>query len=269
MRRTAGTLLAAGLLPNDLYAASGVDFDFIAVNDLHFSDPKLCSPWFEAAFSAMREGAPKAEFLIAGGDLTDDGTAEQFAGIKEMFSLLEIPVFATPGNHDVSADGGRRDVYEQFFPGTTNYAFERGGWQFISVNSAESRGYKDTSVPSETLRWLDDNLKKFDKKTPTIVSTHFPLGDGMTYRPKNADDLLERFKELNVRHIFNGHWHGYREVPFQEGFITTDRCCSRLRNNADGSPAKGWFHCQIRDGKLSRTFVSAPAELLGKADAKS
>jgi hypothetical protein len=31
--------------------------------------------------------------------------------------------------------------------------------------------------------------------------------------------------------------------------------CSRVRNNHDGSPEKGWFVCQPMNGEIKRRFV--------------
>jgi 3',5'-cyclic AMP phosphodiesterase CpdA len=255
-----GAALAAHFLPASSFAgveASG-EFEFIAVNDLHFTDPKLCPPWFAKVFEAMRKSAPRAEFVLVSGDLSQDCTPEQFGGLKELFPLLKMPVHVTPGNHDAPVQGTSLELYEKFFPGTANYGFEHRGWQFFSLNSTESRAANNTKIPSGTLQWLDDNLKRFDPAKPTVISTHFPMGPGMIMRPTNADDLLERFAQFNLQHIFNGHWHGYSEMRFHGAPVTTDRCCSRTRSNHDGSPQKGWFVCQARDGKISRQFVSVP-----------
>ena len=263
--RHASAALVAGLWPGRLFAddaaAGSGDFDFIAVNDLHFTDPKLCPPWFEKVFAAMRASAPGAALVIVSGDLTEDCTEAQFGGLKELFPLLKLPVRVTPGNHDVTAHDASRALYDQFFPGTVNHAFEQSGWQFFSVNSTERRAASNTIIPDETLQWLDDNLKKFDPKKPTVISTHYPPGLGMIRRPKNADALLGRFEGFNLRHIFNGHWHGYSEMLFHGATVTTDRCCSRFRGNHDGSQIKGWFVCEARQGNISRRFVGIPATL--------
>ena len=74
-------------------------------------------------------------------------------------------------------------------------------------------------------------------------------------RPLNADDLLERCYGLNLQAVFCGHFHGFTERPFQNSIITTDRCCSRVRSNHDGSPEKGWFVCQAVNGEIKRRFV--------------
>ncbi len=266
--RSSAAAIAASLWPGRMFAdeAKGEagEFDFIQVNDVHFTDPKKCPPWFEKAFAAMRESAPKAEFLIVSGDLSSENTDMELGGLKDLFPLLKIPVHVMPGNHDTAADGDQSH-FEKNFPGALNYAVEHRGWQLFCVNSAESRAAENTKIPAATLAWCDDNVKKFDPKKPTILSTHFPLGYAIARRPKNADALLDKFKDFNVQAIFNGHWHGYSEMMFHDAPVTTDRCCSRHRSNHDGSPKKGWFVCEARAGRISRRFVCAPAELLKPA----
>jgi 3',5'-cyclic-AMP phosphodiesterase len=266
LARTAALTLTAGLWPGRVLAGDAAkgeagDFDFIAVNDVHFNDPKLCAPWFENAFDAMKASAPKAEFVLLSGDLTTSANAKEFGGIREALERLKLPVHVTPGNHDVT-DDGQRTLFESYFPKRVNYALEHRGWQLFSLNSAESCATDHTSIPQDTLQWLDDNIKKFEPGKPTIISTHYPLGRGLVYRPAKSDDLLKRFVKFNLQAVFNGHWHGYTETLLGEATVTTNRCCSRVRRNHDGSPLKGWFVCQARAGKITRRFVTVPVELM-------
>lgn len=262
---SAAASVAAGLWPGRIFAddAAGEngEFEFIQVNDLHFTDEQLCPPWFGKAFGLMRESAPKAEFVLLSGDLTTDCKDMEFSGIKSVLPLLKTPVHLTPGNHDFTTPSGF-GVFDRHFPGKRNYAIEHRGWQVFSLNSVESRGYMSTNVPQETLEWVRDNLGKFDPKKPTILSTHFPLGIAHLRRPKNADALLAPFRKFNVQHIFSGHWHGYSEMELNGAPATTNRCCSRYRGNHDGSDRKGWFVCAAKAGTVTRRFV-APPELAG------
>src|SRR5262249_55410346 len=115
-------------------------------------------------------------------------------------------------------------------------------------------------VQPHTLQWLDDTLSKLNKKKPTVVFTHFPLGPLVIYRPGNADKVLERFKEFNLQAVFNGHFHAFTERKVGQTVLTTNRCCSFSRNNHDGSKEKGYFVCHAKDGKIERTFVEVPAK---------
>jgi hypothetical protein len=257
--------LVAGLWPGRGRAAGAAaeDFEFFAANDLHFTDPRRCPPWFAKAFAAMRRSAPRAEFLVVSGDLTSDASDAQLRGMRDAFAALELPVKVVPGNHDVTRDGATAR-FERVFPGSVNYAFEHRGWQLFCLNSVASRAFEHTRIPPATLRWLDDNLKRFDPKRPTVIATHFPLGPGVIRRPLDADELLRRFERFNLQAILNGHWHGYTEARVRGVLATTNRCCSRARGNHDGSPQKGWFVCTARAGTITRRFVAVPDELMRK-----
>jgi calcineurin-like phosphoesterase family protein len=265
LNRSGLALIAAGLWPGQVFAQEAAgengEFDFIAVNDVHFTDERLCPPWFAKAFAAMRASAPKAEFVILSGDLTSENTDLEYSGLKSLLPLLKVPVHLTLGNHDVKKDGSR-SRFVRHFPGRLNYMFDHRGWQFLSIDTVQDRNAEKTRIPDDTLKWLDVSLKKLDPRRPTILSTHFPLGYGLVRRPKNADQVLARLSKFNVRSIFNGHWHACTQVMFKDAMISTNRCCSRYRKNHDDSPLKGWYVCEARQGQVSRRFVSAPAELL-------
>ena len=99
-------------------------------------------------------------------------------------------------------------------------------------------------------------LPKLDRRKPTVLFTHFPLGAGVSMRPLNADDLLSRFLEFNLSAAFCGHYHGITERRLSAATISTGSCCSRIRGNHDGSKSKGWFVCRAKaSGDVQRRFV--------------
>ncbi|HEY5704078.1 MAG TPA: metallophosphoesterase [Terrimicrobiaceae bacterium] len=266
LRLSAGALLTLGLWPGRVTAGNSKpasDVTFVAVNDLHFREA-ACAHWFEEAVAAMKGSAPAAEFCLIAGDLADSGTPEQLTGVRDVFRRLRIPVYSVIGNHDYRSEADRRP-YEEIFGGQINYAFDHGGWQLIGLDTTEGIGWQNTTISSTTLAWLDNKLPKLDRRRPTIVFTHFPLGGGVPMRPRNADDLLNRFLEFNLGAVFCGHYHGFTERTLGAAPITTDRCCSRVRGNHDGSKEKGWFVCRATaSGDVTRQFVEfkAPSRIL-------
>src|SRR5262245_51976077 len=256
LRLSAGALLSLGLWPGRLRGADAPathDFTFIAVNDLHALE-EACRPWFDEVVRQMKVSAPTAEFCLLSGDLAEDGTLAQLTLLKDSFSALGIPFHAVVGNHDYQS-ATDRSAYERIFPEQINYSFTHRGWQIIGLDSSEGTNWKDTRISTTTLTWLDQNLSKLDHGRPTILFTHFPLGDSVWARPVNADDLLERCYGLNLQAVFCGHFHGFTERTFQKSIITTDRCCARVRKNHDGSSEKGWFVCQAVNGEIKRRFI--------------
>jgi Calcineurin-like phosphoesterase len=251
-----GSLLALGLWPGALRAenaGNAGDFTFIVVNDLHYQSER-CGVWFEQVVRQMRATEPKADFCLIVGDYCEHGIRSEIVAAREAFEGLGVPAFGVIGNHDYT-EPADRSVYDEQFPGRLNYHFEHAGWQFIGLDTTEGRHYKDTLVQADTLGWLDGYLPKLDRQRPTVVFTHFPLGPITPSRPRNADAVLERFREFNLQAVFNGHFHGFTERHQGGATLTTNRCCAISRANHDGSKEKGYFVCQAKGGAVTRKFV--------------
>lgn len=232
-------------------------FTFISVNDLHYADD-TCGDWFRLVVAAMKASAPDAAFCLMNGDLADKGGAEALGAVRAIFGELAIPLHAVPGNHDYLTPTDHSG-YDAHFAGMLNHHFTHAGWQFIGLDSTDGLKFADTAIADGTLAWLDAELPKLDPAAPTVAFTHFPLGEGVAMRPLNAEVLLERLFKLNLRAVFSGHWHGASERMDGNALITTQRCCARIRGNADQSPLKGWFVCEAKaDGTVLRRFVEAP-----------
>lgn len=255
-RMSAGSLLAMGLWPGcqttGANAGDGTPFRFIAVNDLHHASAE-CDPWFEALIRQMRSHAD-AEFALLLGDLADDAVPASHVAVRDHFRQLKKPTYAQIGNHDYKTDTDRR-TYEEVFPAQLNYWFEHRGWQFVGIDSTEGTHYDKTRIQDTTLKWLDTTLPKMRKERPTVLFTHFPLATGVKMVPLNADAVLERFREYNLRGVFGGHHHGYTENKVRGTDVVTNRCCSRVRGNHDGTKEKGYWMVTAADGTLERAFV--------------
>jgi 3',5'-cyclic AMP phosphodiesterase CpdA len=259
LRLSAGSLLALGLWPGVLRAegeSPGEDFSFIAVNDTHYIDDK-CGEWLQTAIAKMKECSPKPELCLMSGDYADHGTVAELAAARDLFQSLGFPTYGVIGNHDWFKNDDRK-AYEEVFPERINYRFDHRGWQFMALDTTEGLKANKTKIADETLRWVDDNLPKYDKKKPLVLVSHFQLGPKINNRPLNSDALLERFKEFNLRAVFCGHFHGFTESKLGEAVFTTDKCCSLKKTNHDKTTEKGFFFCQINNGVIKRTFVEVP-----------
>ena len=125
----------------------------------------------------------------------------------------------------------------------------------MGLDTSEGKKYEKTSIQPETFRWLEEHVSKLNRKLPTILFTHFPMGPDTTYRPTNADDLLERFRDFNLVAVFNGHFHGFTERTVRNTVFTTNKCCSISRGNHDKTLEKGYFLCRAKEGRIEREFI--------------
>jgi hypothetical protein len=131
-----------------------------------------------------------------------------------------------------------------------------GGWQWVCLDSTNGINLAN-QIQKPTFDWLDANLEKLDKKKPMILVTHYPLGPGVRNRSGNAEALLKRFNDYNLKAVFTGHYHAFTETKYNGAVVTTDRCCSVKAQNHDGSTEKGFFACVAKkDGTLERKFVT-------------
>ena len=64
----------------------------------------------QAAVGRIAALEPRPDLLVATGDLTADGTMEEYAALRGLLDGLDIPYLLLPGNHDV------RDNLRAAFP---------------------------------------------------------------------------------------------------------------------------------------------------------
>ena len=259
-RRDAIRLLGLGLGATALSAhaaaaSPAAGFRFVVLNDIHCRDER-CHPWLEKIAASMRRHTP--DFCLINGDLADNGRPDQLNAVKKIFGTLGVPLYATLGNHDyLSATS--HEAFDKIFPNSLNYHFEHKGWQFVGLDSTEGDKVVFSNVQPATLAWLDANVPSLDRAKPTVVCTHFPLGEAVLTRPLNADALLKHFDGYNLVATFSGHWHGYAERHFEHATVTNSRCGSWWRTNNDGSPEKGYFLCEATpSGAVTRQFCVMP-----------
>jgi 3',5'-cyclic AMP phosphodiesterase CpdA len=249
--------VAAAAIPQWASAAPRqTDFSFVVANDLHYRDQR-CGEWFAAVIQSIREIQPRPAFIVLNGDLSDSGTREQLGAIREVFWSLPIPIYATLGNHDYSADG-RRENYETIVRRDRNFAFRCHDWDFLCLDTTDGLAVYRTWVRGETLAWVDANLRLLDKSRPLFVFSHFPLARNWL-RPLNADDLMGRLRGHDLRRVFCGHWHGWTERKNKGVSVTTGRSCSWWRGNHDGSKLHGYFLCRVSGDEVSHDFVPVQA----------
>ena len=253
-RLSAGALLSLGLWPGALHADNETpdsSFRFLSINDTHCMSQE-CGPYLEGVVAQMQQA--NAEFCLHGGDLTEKGERNYLETVKDIFSVLPGAMYPVLGNHDYVTQTDRR-AYTQTFPLRVNYYFHHRGWQFVGLDTTDGLRYEKTEIQPATFEWLRDYLPRLNKRKPTVVFTHFPLGAGVNYRPSNADALLDHFRDFNLQAVFNGHYHSFTERQSAGVTITTNRCCALKRTNHDGTKEKGYFVCEAKEGRITREFV--------------
>jgi hypothetical protein len=157
----------------------------------------------------------KPDFAITVGDAIEGYTRDtvtlnqQWKEYKEILGSLSMPVYFTPGNHDVGADSATastmRPIYERLI-GKPYYSFDVKGLHFIILDT----GMPESSdkLPKEQLDWLASDLKKNIKAPYTFVFFHKPFWRESIAKGK-PDTLHSLFRAYGVDAVFNGHHHQY------------------------------------------------------------
>ncbi|HTO03436.1 MAG TPA: metallophosphoesterase [Opitutus sp.] len=259
---SAGALLASGLWPSVLQAASGGSFRFATINDTHYKTP-ACGEWMRKVVDRIKAEAPA--FCLHLGDLTDLGDRESLGAMRELLGDLGVPFYTVIGNHDYAVIDESAVGYEEFFPDRINYGFEHAGWQFVGLDTTDRLLWHDTRISDRTLEWVDNLLPRLDPQRPLVVFTHFPLASGIDIRPVhavtkfrmqpvNAPELLAKFEGQNLRGVLSGHFHGFTEERVRDATVATHRCCGLVVENHDGTTEKGFTLYTAENGRLARRF---------------
>jgi Icc protein len=147
---------------------------------LQLTDPHVGADWQPAApldtlravVAAVRGLPNRPQAVLVTGDLTNDGTAEQYAQLAAALSELELPLFVLPGNHD--SRPALRAAFD--VPGEgeqpIQYAVELDGLRVVMLDT-QRPGEAGGELGPERLAWLAGELAS-RRQTPTLVAMHHP-----------------------------------------------------------------------------------------------
>jgi 3',5'-cyclic AMP phosphodiesterase CpdA len=165
------------------------------------------------------------EFVIHCGDLTPSGRNSEYAAVEEALNGSAIPVYTTPGNHDVK-DEGVAEFTGRFGP--MQHHFDYGGIRFAFIDTS------DLNFTEAQADWLRDVFQGAEER---IVVTHAPcydpFGDNHTLWDESCSRFLQLADELAFTAVFNGHIHAYdHSVIGQTDFVITGGAGGTLTNGS-------------------------------------
>jgi 3',5'-cyclic AMP phosphodiesterase CpdA len=199
----------------------------------------------------------ESSFILHLGDITPSGSDESLKMFHNITSNSKIPVYSTPGNHDIKESKSTR-YYERFF-GVSEYYFKYLGFIFISLNS--SSGYF-----SEESFSLINSIQNEFPSSPKILFTHIPLFDprpGKNHTLINSSQstrMLSLLESINVKAVISGHIHFFNHTVLNEiHFITSGGGGAYLYEDPEEG---GYYHfTEITVGTLSNDVSVNPIPL--------
>lgn len=191
------------------------------ITDMHIRPPgrlaygRVDTNAMLAAAVATIEALPrKPDLVIATGDLTDCGLAEEYEILRELLEPLSMPVYLVPGNHD-----RRAALFAEFGPdgylsnddGFLHYTVEGHDVRLIGLDTVVP-GHGHGEMCATRLGWLEGKLAERADQ-PTLVFMHHPpfrtgLVDMDRIKCQNGEAMaavLSRFD--HVERVVCGHHH--------------------------------------------------------------
>lgn len=167
-----------------------------------------------AAVAALEALPRRPDLVIASGDLTDCGLAEEYGVLRDLLRPLSMPVYLVPGNHD-----RRPELFAEF--AADGYLGNDDGFLHYTVDTHPLRLIGlDTVVPGHghgemcpaRLAWLAARLEEQPDR-PTLIFMHHPpfrtgLVDMDNINCRNGVSMAELLRRYdNIERVVCGHHH--------------------------------------------------------------
>jgi len=199
---TAATVMAVGTLLSGGYASTAA---------AAATDPSLCVASDVQAGVSGAQG-PFATYLkslpctriVMPGDLTNDGTASQFATFNAWYGPVKAKILPARGNHDARSPLSNYTAYwgsRVTANGQPWYSVNLGSWHIVSLELTGS-----APSPAE-LSWLTKDLDA-NRGKPTLAFWHIPRYSTGFYGDNAASEPLWKILAAHGADIvLNGHVH--------------------------------------------------------------
>ena len=163
----------------------------------------------------------RPDFVVNVGDMIEGYSTDttvlknQWEEYKKIISPLTMPVYMTPGNHDITYDAAL-GMFERYV-GKPYHSFDVKGLHFIVLDN--SRWESSAELPKEQLDWLAADLKEHQNARYIFVLHHKPFWYNST-ADNRPDTLHTLFRNFGVDAVITGHFHDYFSGKFDSIFYT-------------------------------------------------
>ncbi|UCD64886.1 MAG: metallophosphoesterase [Candidatus Zixiibacteriota bacterium] len=153
----------------------------------------------------------KPEFVITVGDMIEGYTEDaaildrEWQEYLDVLEPLSMPVYFTPGNHDITTDG-QLDAYRKWTGSEPYYSFDYDGLHIVVLDNSRSEFTRE--FPREQIEWLLTDLESSQGAVFTLVFLHRPFCY-RTLADNKSDTLHSIYAKYGVDVVFSGHWHRY------------------------------------------------------------
>ncbi|HLI84769.1 MAG TPA: metallophosphoesterase [Bryobacteraceae bacterium] len=217
-----------------LAAAHAADFRFVLLGD-RTGEPQ--AGIYEQVWRQIAREHPA--FVVSAGDtiqgLNDSTAAREWQEIlAELRPYRRIPLYLTPGNHDVWSALSAQ-LFRQYARHPLHYSFDYAQAHFTILDNSRSR-----EMPAAELAYLENDLTQHAAQPLKFIVSHRPswlLNAGLG----NPDFPLHRLaKRFHVQYIVAGHVHQMIHIELNGvTYISLASAGGHLR--LSGRYEDGWF----------------------------
>lgn len=175
--------------------------------------------FLDECLNRVAENREKINLIVITGDLTEDGTAEDYRCLKRHIQMKtgDIPVVVTLGNHDnkksfregwlgreTAGGSGSHDACNS----APYHAVERVEGTVVISFDTSLQGVSDGCLDEERLDWLRSALEEAGNRPSILVTHHHLLPEQGQIPPlPGGKRLLSLIENSGVLCIFCGHTH--------------------------------------------------------------
>ncbi len=205
---------------------AGMHLSFSANAQRSFTFVQLCDP--QLGFGGYQHdsislvqavnaiNAIDTDFVIICGDLVHDASDTSYSDFLSIVSKLKIPVYYTPGNHDIGNEPTAESLaFYRKTIGKDYFTFRHKGYTFIIANSSLWLApLEDESGKQD--QWLEEIItKKSAGQKPVVIAAHYPLfiedpeeqSGYFSIQYEKRNELLTLFEKADVVAYLSGHAH--------------------------------------------------------------
>jgi Icc protein len=204
----------------------------IQITDLHLTESKKTKVkgWFtNKSFEktvAFIKANENPDFIIASGDISNDGTKKSYVAYQKEIELFEKPVFTILGNHD--NHDNFQTVFGKKIPSVEKITLSET-WLMIAIDST-SKNKKSGHITREQLLALRKLIENNRNKNLLICLHHQPIKMGFWIDEVGLDNR-DRFigciaNQSNIKAVLWGHVHNETESKLKSiKMLSTPSTC--------------------------------------------
>ena len=165
----------------------------------------------------------RPDYVLLTGDLTDRGTPEAYAHLRELIAPLPMPVYAIPGNHDCREP--LRAAFSDYgwMPKgagePVRYCFDAGNLRICALDTlVEGQDYG--ALDQAQLDWLANCLASSLDRPVIVMLHHPPVKSGIPGMDRvrlQAPEVLGAIiaRHPNIERVICGHLHRTMHVRWR------------------------------------------------------